>query len=231
MLKFKKQRTTLRQVFILALVVIILPIDNAYFFWSGAGLVFLGQLIHFISAGHLTKNDTVVAAGPYRYVRNPFYVGNFLSDLGLCLAAHNPYVPIIYFPLFYLWVIPRRVAKEEGFLREKFKESYELFCQKVPRFIPRCWPAKIEKNGEFTWSQIIKLREIWRVLRAGGLIILFYLRNQIVTIKDGVIPEFDFAPLINNSFNLTFLIIFALIIIVPPIIQFGIITPKKSTRI
>ncbi|MEK7448395.1 MAG: isoprenylcysteine carboxylmethyltransferase family protein [Planctomycetota bacterium] len=228
MLRFKKVRTSLRRIFILGLLLWIRPIDNPYFFWSGTGLVFLGQLIHFISAGYLTKRDTLVAAGPYRHVRNPFYVGNFLSDLGLCLVAHNPYLLLVYFPLFYLWVIPRRVKKEEAFLLNRFSADYADYLKRVPRFIPGLIPAKLDYvNGQFTWSQIIKNKEIWRVMRAGGLVILFYLRTQIAVVKEGFIPEFNFTPLVSNSFNLITLVIFGVIIILPPIIQFGIIAPRR----
>ncbi|MBI4834402.1 MAG: isoprenylcysteine carboxylmethyltransferase family protein [Planctomycetes bacterium] len=219
-----KLRTNIRRVFIV--VILLWSHPELYPFLIGAGLVVIGQIIHFISAGYLTKQSELTTAGPYRFVRNPFYAGNILTDIGLCLMANNPYVAAIFLPLFYLVVIPRRVKKEEKFLSEKFGNAYVEFCNKVPRFFPRLWPAKLDKiSGCFSWGQIIKYREIWRVMRAFGLVIIFYLQYRIGF--DLINNTARWNDLLNNSVNMHLLIVLAIIIIIPPIIQFGFISKKR----
>jgi len=86
-----------------------------------------------IDAGKLTK------AGPYRWSRNPQYVGWFLFLLGFslndwslwCLAA----LIAIAISLHLL------VLVEEEHLRRTFGEQYVEFCSKIPRYIGRRQPG------------------------------------------------------------------------------------------
>jgi len=79
-----------------------------------------------IDAGKLTKT------GPYRWSRNPQYVGWFLFLLGFalndwslwCLAA----LVVIVISLHLL------VLVEEEHLRRVFGEPYVEFCRKIPRY-------------------------------------------------------------------------------------------------
>jgi hypothetical protein len=209
--------------------ILLLARPELYPFLAGAGLVIIGQIIHFISAGYLTKQSALTTAGPYRFVRNPFYAGNILTDIGLCLMANNPYLAAIYLPLFYLAVIPRRVRKEEKFLSGKFGEAYTEFCRKVPRFFPRLWPVKPDKiNGYFSWGQIVRYREIWRVMRAFGLVVIFYLQYQIGF--DLLKNTTRWNELFKDAVNIYLLSILGVIIIIPPVIQFGFISRRKHTE-
>ncbi len=191
-----KLRTNLRRFYILALLILGTP--SVYSLIIGSGLVILGQLIHFISAGYLVKRDELITGGPYRFVRHPFYVGSFISDVGFFLMALNPYVPLVYFPLFYLIVIPRRVRMEEQFLFSKFGPRYEAYRESVPRYLPSLRPHLRESQGRFSWTQIHGKREIQRVLNALSLILLFYFRME--TLKHG----FRIADYLSNPLNLFF---------------------------
>ncbi|MDX2416620.1 MAG: isoprenylcysteine carboxylmethyltransferase family protein [Xanthomonadales bacterium] len=79
-----------------------------------------------IDAGKLTTS------GPYRWSRNPQYVGWFLFLLGFalndwslwCLAA----LIVIAISLHLLILV------EEEHLRRVFGESYVEFCRKIPRY-------------------------------------------------------------------------------------------------
>ncbi len=174
-----KLRTNLRRFYILALLILGSP--DLYSLIIGSGVVILGQLIHLISAGYLVKRDELITAGPYQFVRHPFYVGSFVSDMGLSIMALNPYVPLIYFPLFYLVVIPKRVRMEEQFLLSKFGPRYEAYRERVPPYLPS-WKTHLRgAQGQFRWSQIHEKREVQRVLNALCLIILFHFRAETLT--------------------------------------------------
>lgn len=222
----KKLRTNLRRLFIIA--ILLLPHPNVTSLAIGAGLVVIGQLIHFISAGYLVKKEEMVTAGPYRFTRNPFYVGNLLYDIGICAMANNPYIALIYLPLFYLIVIPRRIKKEQTFLGDKFGADYKAYCQKVPVFFPRLLPVNLDKiNGRFSLSQIIEYRELWRVMRGFGLILVLYLQFNIQ------FNIFKHTTQWNNLFstpwNIIALSLLMLIIAIPPIVEYLIIKKKISS--
>lgn len=218
----KKLRTNLRRVFVIA--VLLLSKPSLYPLIVGAGLVVIGQVIHFISAGYLVKKDSLTTGGPYRFVRNPFYVGNILYDSGLCLMANNIYIALVYLPIFYLVVIPRRIRKEERFLSGKFGPDYLTYCRKAPRIIPRLIPAKSDEiNGQFSWRQIIKHRELWRVMRALGLIVIFYLQFNI---RFNLTDKTTQWHLLYNPLNIIALGILLFIIFIPPLIQYGVIKKR-----
>ena len=77
-----------------------------------------------------------VAAGPYRYVRNPMYVGGFIVLLGFGLIERSPAILLFTLPwllLAHLFVI----LYEEPHLRSTFGETYEEYCRTVRRWLPR----------------------------------------------------------------------------------------------
>jgi protein-S-isoprenylcysteine O-methyltransferase Ste14 len=80
------------------------------------------------------RSDGVVADGPYRYVRNPLYLGSWLNLLALALLmpASGAAFAIVMLIGFHL----RLVLGEEAFLREKLGEPYAAYCAKVPRILP-----------------------------------------------------------------------------------------------
>lgn len=207
-----KLRTRLRALFIIILLIWAYPSINSLII--GSILIIIGQVIHFISAGYLVKQEKLITAGPYRYVRNPFYVGSFLVDVGLCIVTQNIYVAIVYLPIFYLIVIRRRVRKEERFLKEHFSEKYIEYCHLVPRFIPRLLPAPLpEIHGHFDWQLILKYREQWRLLRILGLIIFF------ITLKS-IGEMYHHFNIPSEPLNIALQIILLFILFFPPIYEF-----------
>jgi protein-S-isoprenylcysteine O-methyltransferase Ste14 len=77
-----------------------------------------------------------VAAGPYRHVRNPMYLGAFLVLAGAALSVRSP--SILMFSA--VWLLPAHlfvILYEEPTLRRKFGASYDEYCRAVPRWVPR----------------------------------------------------------------------------------------------
>jgi len=105
----------------------------------GAALA-LGCVALFVGVGRGTPAPfdaprRFVAVGPYRYVRNPMYVGGFTLLLGWSLFRNS--VSLLVFAgafvlFFHLFV----VAYEEPTLRQKFGAEYERYLASVPRWIP-----------------------------------------------------------------------------------------------
>jgi isoprenylcysteine carboxyl methyltransferase (ICMT) family protein YpbQ len=76
-----------------------------------------------------------VTEGLYAWVRHPRYVQVALALLGFTLIA-NYLAPYVIFAL-WLPVLYLIVRLEERELRERFGQAYEVYCRKVPRFMPR----------------------------------------------------------------------------------------------
>src|ERR1700729_2470396 len=76
------------------------------------------------------QGDQVIAAGPYRFLRNPLYVGTFIHTfaLALLMPPSGALVCIVLIGLFQL----RLMAGEEAFLTAKLGESYIVYRAKVP---------------------------------------------------------------------------------------------------
>ncbi len=78
----------------------------------------------------------LVIRGPYRFVRNPIYVG-----AGLALASAALFygsLPLLgYAALFFLATHVFVVGYEEPTLRRTFGEEYEAYCRQVRRWWPR----------------------------------------------------------------------------------------------
>lgn len=76
-----------------------------------------------------------VAVGPYRYVRNPMYMGGLLLLLGFGLYEHSVSILLMALTLF-LVVHLMVVLYEEPTLRKLFGESYDQYCRTTRRWVP-----------------------------------------------------------------------------------------------
>jgi hypothetical protein len=93
--------------------------------------------------------DQVVAAGPYRYLRNPLYLGTFIHALGLALLM-PPSGAI--FTIIAVGIIELRlIGGEESFLTTKLGESYAAYCKQVPRLIPALTPRVPSSPATPNW--------------------------------------------------------------------------------
>jgi len=87
---------------------------------------------------HAMHGEDVIAAGPFRYVRNPLYLGNIFHTFALALLM--PPTGAIFCILAVSVFQLRLIAAEESFLITKLGEPYTAYCAKVPRLIPALTP-------------------------------------------------------------------------------------------
>lgn len=78
----------------------------------------------------------LVAVGPYRYIRNPMYVGGTLLLLGFGLQQRSPSI-LLFVPFWWLLFHLLVIVIEEAVLRNKFGPDYEEYCRRTPRWFPR----------------------------------------------------------------------------------------------
>lgn len=76
----------------------------------------------------------LVFSGPYRYSRNPDYIGQALLYVGIALVA-NSWWPLFMLPVV-LFVVQRFVVeREERYLEAKFGEEYREYKARVRRWL------------------------------------------------------------------------------------------------
>lgn len=81
-----------------------------------------------------TPSPEMLLSGPYRFTRNPMYVGLTCMQVGLGLALNNLWISALAaFSLLIVHFIA--VVPEEKYLSEKFGESYTAYLIKVRRYI------------------------------------------------------------------------------------------------
>jgi protein-S-isoprenylcysteine O-methyltransferase Ste14 len=78
----------------------------------------------------------LVVRGPYRFVRNPMYLGGALTLAGAALFYRSLFLlgyDCIFLLAFSLFVL----FYEEPTLRRTFGPDYEAYCHRVARWLPR----------------------------------------------------------------------------------------------
>jgi protein-S-isoprenylcysteine O-methyltransferase Ste14 len=91
------------------------------------------------------------AGGPYRYVRNPHYIGYFLLVVALGSFQSRLGFPILIVAETLLFL--RLIAREEMQLEQLCGEKFRDYCRHVPRLLPSLRP-RIEADGELPrWRQ------------------------------------------------------------------------------
>jgi protein-S-isoprenylcysteine O-methyltransferase Ste14 len=77
---------------------------------------------------------TIVESGPYRFTRNPIYLGMFLGLIGLAIASDTLWLLLMLVP-FALVIRYGVVAREEAYLERKFGDVYCSYRSRVRRWL------------------------------------------------------------------------------------------------
>jgi len=96
------------------------------------GTAYLGSGV---MSGLALQGDALVAAGPYRYVRNPLYLGSWLLALGVSILM--PPDGALFFLLSFSACVFFLISAEERFLAAKQGDAYRQYLLQVPRLLPR----------------------------------------------------------------------------------------------
>ncbi|HBA61201.1 MAG TPA: hypothetical protein DCZ92_10380 [Elusimicrobia bacterium] len=134
-----------RSPFILVLLMIYFGRPDILSLAVGAVLAVGGEVIRYWGMRHIggaarTRNpervDDFIVSGPYRYVRNPLYVGNFFTGLGVAVMCARWELIAVYVVMFFVQYIPI-VRMEEINIELKFKEVFVKYMEQVPPWFPR----------------------------------------------------------------------------------------------
>jgi protein-S-isoprenylcysteine O-methyltransferase Ste14 len=81
------------------------------------------------------RAHTLVTAGPYRWVRHPFYDAMALLILAIALIAANWFVLVTGSVVFVLLALRSRTEEEK--LLTRFGEPYRAYRESTGRFVPK----------------------------------------------------------------------------------------------
>jgi protein-S-isoprenylcysteine O-methyltransferase Ste14 len=111
---------------------------------AGFVLVGVGIAVAFSAMGIFRKSKTttvphetpttLVISGPYRFTRNPMYVGLTLIYLGVA-GTRNEIWPVIVLPLLLAYVNFLVIPVEEKNLRGVFGDEYQKYGERVGRWL------------------------------------------------------------------------------------------------
>ncbi len=140
-------------------------------YWAlGLVLLLAGEVLRTWAAGHIggvsrTRGDEVgplVASGPYRWLRNPLYLGNILllTGLGLCsgLVWGGAWLALVlpYYAAIVRW--------EESRLSASLGEPYSAYLSATPRWWPKL-SRSLSETASWQVSRAIRSeRSTWLAL-------------------------------------------------------------------
>jgi protein-S-isoprenylcysteine O-methyltransferase Ste14 len=79
-------------------------------------------------------STTIVEAGPYRFTRNPIYLGMVLGLIGLAIAFNSLWLLMTLAP-FALVIRYGVITREEAYLERKFGDVYRRYRARVRRWL------------------------------------------------------------------------------------------------
>ncbi len=119
--------------------------------WLGHGIVINANM----QAGGL------MADGPFRYLRNPLYLGMYMwvAAMSLVMPASGALFVLIAVALL-MGVL---IAGEEAFLSASLGEPYRTYVATVPRIVPRLRTTLSASGNKPRWKQAV-LSEIYPIV-------------------------------------------------------------------
>lgn len=128
-------------------------------FYAAALLLVLAALLRTWASAYLqaavvyasqVKTQTLVADGPYRYLRNPLYFANLLLAIGMGSIASRSGC-VLMFAGMWLFCY-RLILREEGELQSSQTVSYDAYKRAVPRLWPSARPRVASSGRPAKWA-------------------------------------------------------------------------------
>jgi protein-S-isoprenylcysteine O-methyltransferase Ste14 len=148
----------------------------------GTLLIVLGELLRIYSVAFIggisrTRKGSLgghlVTDGPFRWVRNPLYCGNFIIVCGVAFFTSVFWfflLALIGFAVQYYYI----VLYEEKLLVDKFGEEFVAYTRAVPPWIPKRMPKaeEIDWPESFTAAIISEKRTLLAIVAVLVLLLL-----------------------------------------------------------
>jgi protein-S-isoprenylcysteine O-methyltransferase Ste14 len=134
----------------------------------------------------------VMADGPYRYLRNPLYIGLWCMVIAAAflMPVSGALFAVVLIAVFLIWL----TLGEEAFLTAKLGEPYLAYLRAVPRFVPRLHGAPAAAGAKPHWLRaslaeltpigifiaIVVYSKDYDIELAGRIILIFFGASLVV---------------------------------------------------
>jgi protein-S-isoprenylcysteine O-methyltransferase Ste14 len=121
--------------------------------WIATAVGIVGYLLRLWGSSYLTpaivwspqaRQATLIIDGPFRYVRNPLYLGNVLLAVAIGILA--PPIGWVIIVFGNVWFAALLGMHEAAGMRAEYGEAYERYRASVPGLFPRLRP--VEREGD-----------------------------------------------------------------------------------
>lgn len=117
------------------------------------------------------RTDALVTDGPFRYTRNPLYLGNVLMAIGFgALAPLWGWIFIVAASTAYVFAL---IGWEEFAMRLHYGKAFERYAQSVPALLPRLSPAPVQAKARPSLRQGFLAEVFSASLFIGMIAVLF----------------------------------------------------------
>jgi protein-S-isoprenylcysteine O-methyltransferase Ste14 len=165
-LRVRRQATIVRGIFLVAAFVV--GIGAMIRTWAGA----------YIRANVLqdskVRTEKLVADGPFRWTRNPLYLGILVGVFGAG-AMCSPVGWAVQVSLAVVFVY-RLILREEGELLKTHNESFLAYCRVVPRLVPSIKPRTSSSGARPYWREGFGVQLAWWGISLANLVWAISLR-------------------------------------------------------
>lgn len=110
----------------------------------GLAIMLAGAALSITAARHVMRQGTpvrprqtpscLVADGPFRWTRNPMYLGLSVGLAGFAVLL-GTVMPVLVVPVFVILVERLHIRVEEAVLRERFPEAFAAYTQQTRRWL------------------------------------------------------------------------------------------------
>ncbi len=125
---------------------------------AGASIAAIGAMLRVWGTAYLgsgtvqsgeMRAEGVMADGPYRFVRNPLYLGLWcmVAALAFMMPPTGALFALVLLTLFLL----RLILGEEAFLSKQLGEPYRAYLDRVPRLVPRLRTDVVPGGNKPNW--------------------------------------------------------------------------------
>ncbi len=109
--------------------IVLIVIGGSLALWGAATFASAGTAI--LPTGRTTR---IVTNGPYRFTRNPIYVGLVFAYVGSAFVINSLW-PLLFLPLALVVMQRGVIYREEAYLERKFGADYLSYKQRVRRWV------------------------------------------------------------------------------------------------
>ena len=147
-------------------------------------IVVVGEGLRIWASGHLRKTVLLITSGPYRFTRNPMYLGRLLIFTGVGIMCRLPYglhalVLLVGWTIFFGYYLRRKERVEPQRLRQQHGATYDAYHAAVPALFPMHRPYAKADRSPWSSERFLCNREHWMAagVIAIGLLMLWKAYN------------------------------------------------------